>query len=123
LREQHARSFTIRPQPFFTVAVFLFSNHVVSLDCVKECMLAAAPRVRRRNGINTLAAIYPARVPGHGPSHRALRCDLRDLAWQSRVGDKKIGVPGSDRLSRNHAAGTFERTDLGSLKQVDLSKY
>jgi len=49
-------------------------------------MSAAAHCWRRRNGINTLAAIYPACVPSRGPSHRALRCDLRDLAWQSRVG-------------------------------------
>jgi hypothetical protein len=106
----------------FTVAVFLFSNHDVPLDCVKGCMPPAAHCWRRRNGINTLAAIFGACVLSCAPAHRAVRCDKRDLAWQSRDGDKKIGVPGSDRLSRNHATGTFERTDLGSFKQVDLSK-
>jgi hypothetical protein len=33
---------------------------------------------------------------------------LHEPAWESQIGIKKIGVLFSDRLSRNHATGTFE---------------
>jgi hypothetical protein len=71
-------------------------------------MPAALRRWCCRNGINTLAAIIGTPVSSRAPSHRAVRRNMCDPAWQSQLGEKNIGVPCSDRLSRNFAAGTFE---------------